>query len=182
MSTTIHGLADLRRDLAALAPKLRLRALRNALSAGARLVRNDARQRAPIISALDPKVRAGHRKPGTLRASITVRTSKLARRRGDVGVFVNVRPAKAGARGAKSPADPYYWRWVEFGHKLVARARSAAGRLSVRARRASRTVGRVQPIPFLRPAAGNLGAALTVIMPKLQQAIAKLNQPKAPPP
>ena len=55
------------------------------------------------------------RQPGTVRKAITVRTSKVARRNGDLGVYVNVRPAKGGQRGKYSPTDPFYWRWLEFG-------------------------------------------------------------------
>lgn len=33
-------------------------------------------------------------------------------------MFVNVRPAKKGARGAKSKTDPFYWRFVEFGTRF----------------------------------------------------------------
>ena len=37
---------------------------------------------------------APYRAPGTVKKAIRVRTSKVATRAGDVGVFVNVRPAK----------------------------------------------------------------------------------------
>ena len=151
ISAKIEGIPDLRRELAAIPGKLRKRALRTALAAGARVVRDEARRRAPIISASATAVLKGYRKPGTLRRALAVRTSKIARRRGDVGVFVNVRPAKAGQRGARSPHDPFYWRWVEFG-------RSGA-----------------QAFPFLQPAAEKLGQALQVFKEKIGPAIAKLN-------
>lgn len=190
IEASVTGVADLRRELAALPNKLRVRAVRNALAAGARLVRNAARSAAPVLSIGDPAVQAGRRKPGTVRKAISVRTSKLARRRGDVGVFVNVRPAKAGQRGAKNPNDPFYWRFVEFGHKIIGRYKGkytdyrlrGRGRLTGLAKRRKAPLGFVKPIPFLRTAAGKLDAALAVIMPKMQAAIAKLNTPKAPPP
>ena len=151
ISAKIEGIPDLRRELAAIPAKLRKRALRTALAAGARVVRDEARRRAPIISASAPAVLKGYRKPGTLRQALAVRTSKIARRRGDVGVFVNVRPAKAGKRGARNPNDPFYWRWIEFG-------RAAA-----------------DDVPFLQPAANKLGQALQVFKEKIVPAIAKLN-------
>lgn len=117
ISAKVHGIPGLKAALAGLVPKLRRQALRNALAAGARVVRDDARRRAPV---LQPTMRAPYRKPGTLRKAIVVRTSKIARARGDVGVFVNVRPAKRGQRGAKSPNDPFYWRFLEFGTKHIA--------------------------------------------------------------
>lgn len=106
----IEGLDALRQALLSLPDKLRRRALRNALAAGARIVRDAAKAGAPVLAKPSPR-----RAAGTLRKAITVRTSKQARRAGDVGVYVNVRPAKGAARGAKSPSDPFYWRFVEFG-------------------------------------------------------------------
>lgn len=154
----VTGVADLRRELAALPNKLRVRAVRNALAAGARLVRNAARSAAPVLSIGDPAVQAGRRKPGTVRKAIVVRTSKLARRRGDVGVFVNVRPAKAGQRGARSPNDPFYFRFINWGTKYI------------------------RPFKFLEKGAEQLPAALAVFVSKLPAIIEKLNRPKAPAP
>lgn len=154
----VTGVADLRRELAALPNKLRVRAVRNALAEGARLVRNAARSAAPVLSIGDPAVQAGRRKPGTVRKAISVRTSKLARRRGDVGVFVNVRPAKAGQRGARSPNDPFYFRFINWGTKYI------------------------RPFKFLEKGAEQLPAALAVFVSKLPAIIEKLNRPKAPAP
>lgn len=121
----LTGVEEMTRRLQSLVPKLRVRALRNALAAGARVVRDEARRRAPVLQTSTPSgasaLRRGVRKPGTVRDAIVVRTSKVARRAGDVGVFVNVRPARgatrtrASQRGAKNPNDPYYWRFLEFG-------------------------------------------------------------------
>jgi HK97 gp10 family phage protein len=125
ISAKVSGIPELKAALAGLVPKLRRQALRNALAAGARVVRDEARRRAPV---LQPTLRAPYRKPGTVRKAVTVRTSKVARRAGDVGVFVNVRPAKPGQRGAKSPNDPFYWRFLEFGtSKMAARPFLQAG-------------------------------------------------------
>lgn len=158
LSVKITGIQDIKKALAGIVPKLRRRALRNALAAGVRVVRDRARSAAPVLSAAAPAVRRGYRSLGLLRKQIVVRTSKVARRAGDVGVFVNVRPAKAGQRGARSPADPYYWRWVEFG--------------TVRTRAAG----------YLRTGAAQLEEALRIFVAKIGPAIDKLNQPKAPAP
>lgn len=172
----ITGLEDARAALAELPIKLRRQALRNALAAGVRVVRDRARQAAPVINPSDPAVVKGIRKPGTVRDAIVVRTSKQARQAGNVGVFVNVRPAKgakyktttskhwllgkhkqrtlvrASQRGANSPTDPYYWRWLEFGRK-GARA-----------------------FPFLKPAASALQEAFDVFKAVLLPQIQKMNQ------
>lgn len=115
----VSGLDELKRKLAEIPKAMRRRVLRNALAAGAREVRDTARRAAPVLS-LVASLKAPYRKPGTVKQAISVRTSKLDRKDGNVGVFVNVRPAKKGARGAKSPNDPFYWRFLEFGTKKMA--------------------------------------------------------------
>lgn len=150
----VRGIPDLKAALAGVVPELRRRILRNALAAAARVVRDDARRRAPVIAASARAVRQGYRSPGTLRQAIVVRTSKQARRRGDVGVFVNVRPAKKGQRGAKSRTDPFYWRFVEFGTKYF---RPGAG------------------VQFLQRAANRLPEALQVFIAKVGPEIQKMN-------
>lgn len=149
ISAKVNGIPELKAALAGLVPKLRRQALRNALAAGARVVRDEARRRAPV---LQPTLRAPYRKPGTVRKAVTVRTSKVARRAGDVGVFVNVRPAKSGQRGAKNPNDPFYWRFLEFGTKKMA-AR-----------------------PFLQAGARKLSEALDAFKKAIGPQIAKMNR------
>lgn len=147
VTTRIGGLQDLRRQLLDLAPRLRRRALRNALAAGARAFRDEAKRLAPVLKLSTysgaSAVRRGVRKVGTLRNAIRVRTSKLSTRRGDVGVFVNVKPLKGG--GAKNPNDPYYWRFVEFGTRRSGEKtflRAAAARKSGEAlRRFEQSIG-----------------------------------------
>jgi HK97 gp10 family phage protein len=117
----IEGLDELKRKLAEVPKAMRKRVLRNALAAGAREVRDVAKRNAPVMT-LGTSLKAPYRKPGTVKQAIRVRTSKADRRAGDVGVFVNVRPAKSGQRGAKTPNDPFYWRFLEFGtRKMPAR-------------------------------------------------------------
>lgn len=146
----VRGIPDLRQALLSIPSKLRKRALRNALAAGARVIRDEARKAAPVLSPAGA-LRNPYRKPGTVRKAISVRTSKIARRAGDVGVFVNVRPAKRGLRGAKSKVDPFYWRFLEFG-----------------------TV-KMRPFAFLQRAAKRLPDALRVFIDKIGPQIAKLN-------
>ena len=114
----IEGLDELKRKLAEVPKAMRKRVLRNALAAGAREVRDVAKRNAPVLT-LGTSLKAPYRKPGTVKQAIRVRTSKADRRAGDVGVFVNVRPAKSGQRGAKNPNDPFYWRFLEFGTKKM---------------------------------------------------------------
>jgi len=153
MSATVHGLPDMRRALQGLSPKLRSKILLPVLRSAARVtVLDTARRQVPVLSAVHAS-RMPNRTPGLVRKSLTVRTSKQAKRRGNVGVFVNVRPARrasytrsgalkrASARG--TALDPFYWRFLEFGTSKM-RAR-----------------------PFLRPAGRRLADALAIIRREL---------------
>lgn len=155
----VTGIPDLRAALRGIVPKLRVRALRNALAAGARVVQKEAMARTPVISPASLMVQKGYRATGTVRKAISVRTSKIARRSGDVGVFVNVRPAKRGQRGGKNPKDPFYWRFLEFGTNAGTRA-----------------------FGMLQSGARRLPEALAVFVKTIGRQIEKLNGPKAPTP
>jgi HK97 gp10 family phage protein len=147
----IEGLDNLKRKLAEVPKAMRKRVLRNALAAGAREVRDVAKRSAPVLT-LGTSLKAPYRKPGTVKQAIRVRTSKADRRAGDVGVFVNVRPAKAGQRGAKNPNDPFYWRFLEFGtKKMPAR-------------------------PFLQRATSALPKALTIFQERIAKWINETNR------
>ena len=163
----VGGLPDLKAELRAIPDKLRKRALRNALAAGARVVQRQARAAAPVLKLStfggSSAFIRGVRKPGTLRKAISVRTSKVSRRAGNVGVFVNVRPAKKGNRGAKNPNDPFYWRFVNFGYRTRG--------------------GNFKPGQgFLEAGAARLQQALQVFIQQIRPQIEKLNKPKAPAP
>ena len=147
----IEGLDELKRKLSEVPKAMRKRVLRTALAAGAREVRDVAKRNAPVMT-LGTSLKAPYRKPGTVKQAIRVRTSKADRRAGDVGVFVNVRPAKAGQRGAKNPNDPFYWRFLEFGtKKMPAR-------------------------PFLQRATSALPKALTIFQERIAKWINETNR------
>ena len=123
----IKGADEAAAALRALPAKLRRGALRNSLAAGARQFRDAAKRLTPVLRTTTysgaSALKRGVRKPGTLRNAIRVRTSKRATARGDVGVFVNVVPAKSALKGANSPNDPFYWRFQEFGTRFMRAAR-----------------------------------------------------------
>ena len=167
VKVTVNGIDELKKALAALPGKLRRRVLVKALRAGAKVVLAEARANVPVLAVENP-----YRTKGLLKKRLTVRTSKESRQAGNVGVFVNVRPAagakfrnvgkiagvrfrvkrKESERGAKSKLDPYYWRFVEFGtKKMTAR-------------------------PFLRPAAEKLPEALAAFEREAVPAIEALNK------
>jgi len=120
VKVTVHGIDELKKALADLPGKLRRKALIKALRAGANVVRKTARAATPVLASdsFSGPTRysaAATRTRGLLKKKLSVRVSKEARRQGNVGVFVNVKPLKGG--GAKNPLDPYYWRFVAFGNK-----------------------------------------------------------------
>lgn len=138
LQVRLEGIDELKRALADAAAEIRTKAVRGALRQAGNVIRKSARQAVPVLAR--PVMRGGQlaRKPQTVRNAIAVRNSKLARREGNEGVFVGVRPAKgarfrtrtvkalgvrirqrtqvrASKRGRYSPDDPYYWRYLEFG-------------------------------------------------------------------
>lgn len=166
----VQGMDDLKAALAEIPSTLRKKVLIKALRAGAKVVLQAARQSVPILQSESP-----YRTKGLLKKRLTVRTSRVARQSGNVGVFVNVKPAdgakykttvtdvlgfkvrrrflkKASQRGASSKLDPYYWKFVEFGtRKMSAR-------------------------PFLQPAASKLPEALKAFEAEVIPAIEAFNK------
>jgi HK97 gp10 family phage protein len=131
MATTtvkVQGLDALLRGLHALPADLSKNAAFQGLNAAARVVRDEAKRRAPVL-----KGAARGRKPGTLRAAIRASRSRLSKpAQGWHEVIVRVKPLKGhqiarfkkqtGLAAADNPNDPYYWWWVEFGtQKMAAR-------------------------------------------------------------
>jgi len=147
VSVKVAGIDELKRALAALPSKIRRKALTKALRAGAKVVQKAARAAVPVLATPN-----AYRTKGLLKRKISVRVSKESRRAGDVGVFVNVKPAAKSARGATNRLDPYYWRFVEFGtKKMTAR-------------------------PFMAPAADALPQALAAFEREAVPAIEALNK------
>jgi len=158
----IEGVQAFTMKMASLPEAIRKGVLRKLMREAMQVVRDDARSKAPVLAR--PVLSgsgAPRRLPGTVRKAISVRTSKVEAKAGNVGVFVNVRPLpgnvyrKAGAarvlvkkssRGADNPRDPYYWRWIEFGTK-------------VRKTRKGKLLGAVGAYRFLQGAADKIKAA-----------------------
>lgn len=180
----VIGIPDLKAALAGIVPKLKVRALRNALAAGARVVQKAARGATPVIKDTALAVRKGYRKPRTVQKAISVRTSKAARQAGNVGVFVNVRPAKNAQRGAKNPNDPFYWRFIEFGTQARAKGERSSyiTRGKTKTRRHTRATGATRAYEFMQRGVDMLPAARDVFLAKIIPAIEKLNKTKAPAP
>jgi hypothetical protein len=139
---TVRGVEDAARELRALAPKLRKRAIMNSLRAGARVVRGEVKRLVPVLRV--PVYRKGRliRKPGTVRDAVAVRTSRASARVWNLGVFVNVRPAKGANRGTFNPFDPFYWRFlVGAGGRMAAALRAGGAKLPAALAKIEATLG-----------------------------------------
>ena len=164
VSIELQGADDLIAELRSLPDKMRRQILRTNLAAGGRLVRDAAKARAPVLQGRDRRRRAG-----TVRDAIKVRTSKRDRKAGDVGVFVNVKPAAGASK------DPYYWRWIEFGRSAGMTRRKISGSGKQRKTIPVR-VGAIPAAGFLAGAADQFPAALARIEAGFVRSVAKLNQ------
>ena len=144
----IEGLAELNRALRELPQRIANRGLRTAVYAGAKVIRDEARHRAPKAAQS-----LGIKQPpaGTLKRSVIMKHIRELSGGGRQTFYVLVRQGKKyrnqGKRGNLSQ-DAWYWRFVEFGTvKMSAR-------------------------PFLRPAFDmKKNDALTAIKTKLAERI-----------
>lgn len=116
----VHGLQGMQKTLRSLPGKLGKRVLMGGLRAGAKEIKEEAQNLAPVLAQA-----TASRKPGTVRDSIVVKTSKQDR----YGVYIGVRKLKGKAiaqfkrstgRGSnQNPDDPYYWWQLEFGNRQM---------------------------------------------------------------
>ena len=122
----IRGLNEINTALRQLPGRMDKKLLDRGLIEGAKLIRDDARARVPLLQHPDPRrlrgtiqkaIRAGRVRPeGRYRATVWVRVRPLTRRQ--MARFKK----KRGSGGQNNPRDPYYWAWVEFGtSKMSAR-------------------------------------------------------------
>ena len=112
ITATVDGLERLKIAFSGIPDKLRRKVLLSALRKGAAVVRKAARAATPELAKPTP-----YRTKGLLKKRLMVRVSRTSKAAGHVGVFVNIRPAEGTQRGARSPNDPFYWRFVNFGTK-----------------------------------------------------------------
>ncbi len=131
ITATVDGLERLKIAFSGIPDKLRRKVLLSALRKGAAVVRKAARSATPELAQSTP-----YRTKGLLKKRLMVRVSRASKAAGHVGVFVNIRPAEGtqyvkhnllgvkyktvkreSQRGARSPNDPFYWRFVNFGTK-----------------------------------------------------------------
>ena len=116
----IEGLAELDRALRELPLRIANRGLRTSVYAGAKVIRDEARARAPkAAQSLGPK----QPPPGTLKRSVIMKHIRELSSGGRQTFYVMVRHGKKyqkqGKRGTLSQ-DAWYWRFLEFGTRKMA--------------------------------------------------------------
>lgn len=95
----VDGLAEMDRKLRALGPDIARKGLRSAVGAGARVILNQAKARAPVDT-------------GTLRRALYMKPIREESSDSRQTYFVGVR---SGKKEQKKNRDAWYWRLVEFG-------------------------------------------------------------------
>jgi len=167
ITVRLEGIDELKRALGDAAVKIRTKAVRAALREAGKVIQAQAKVNAPLL-----KAPARNRRRGTVARNISVRPSKFARRDGNEGVYVSVRPLrgsrqkKLGRAGANNPNDPFYWVFQEFGWQPRAPKKGKGPR-------AQRVPGRY----FMTSAAQTKGQeAISVFMNRVVPQIEKLNE------
>jgi HK97 gp10 family phage protein len=128
----IKGLRELRQALTKTIPfEMQGKVLQKALAAGTALTVAAAKARAPTLT-------------GRLKRAIYATRDKKGSKPTFESRAVTVRRGK---KQQKSDRDAFYWKFVEFGHRIVSRK----GDESTRSAR-KRAGGSVPPHPFMRPA------------------------------
>lgn len=121
----VEGLSQIHKALSELGSKVSNKIAVKAMREGGKIVREQARQNAPVLSQSTP-----HRRAGTLKKAIKSSTKVL--KNGKIGTVIRVKEltakqietfkVRSGKKGALNPKDPYYWRFLEFGtSKMPAR-------------------------------------------------------------
>jgi HK97 gp10 family phage protein len=115
----VKGAADLVKALEALPDRVARNGLRASVYAGAKVVRDEAKRRAPIAKQSMPN----QPPPGTLHRSVIMKhireLSSLTRQT----FFVTVRHGKKYRNQGKKKnlsQDAWYWRFIEFGTRKMA--------------------------------------------------------------
>lgn len=170
--THVKGLAELSAKLKALPPRIAKNALRRAVSAGAAVIRKEAKRLAPISAAPRKRGNGAMSVPGTLKRAAM--SFSIREQSNQVQQTFGV-AFKSGKKEQAKSRDAYYWKWVEAGHRIIPR-RGKSGN-SLKARRNMHRGGFVQGRRFLRDAfTASAPRAIAAIEAKLRADIDKLTQ------
>lgn len=172
------GIDDFNKALAELKADLRKRVVRSALRAGLKPMLEQARRNAPELKKPHP-----YRIRGLVKSRIVITASRIATRRGEIGVYLKPRAAPGVTKGAKSPLDPFYYRFVAGGFHAVGGRRIKGGRVTRKANLAARVkAGKARFVPgvdFIGNAfRATASQALEIFQQKLKARIDAANRRK----
>ena len=111
----LKGLDNLKNSLESIEKKMRTKEVFRIVVAGAMAVRNEIKKNAPVMQGSEKKNKTKTRTKGLIKRKISIRRSIVDKKQGNIGVFVNVKPAKGADKGAKSKKDPFYWSFINSG-------------------------------------------------------------------
>jgi HK97 gp10 family phage protein len=114
-SVTIEGLDQLAKALRELPKRVARNGLRAAVYAGAKVIRDEAKVKAPVATA---PLGSDQPPPGTLKRSIVMKQVPELSNEQKQTFFVTVRHGKKYRKQGKNgnlSQDAWYWRFVEFG-------------------------------------------------------------------
>lgn len=118
MTIEIRGLREIQDAMRELPKRINRNMLDQGLLTGARIVRDEAKARVPLLREPDARrrrgtlqraIRAGRVRPQGYAAAVWVRVRKLT------GKQIARFKAKGKGKGSQNPNDPFYWAFVEFG-------------------------------------------------------------------
>ena len=139
----IVGIEDFNRAIAELTKDVRKRVVRAALRAAAKPIITAAKANAKELKKPHP-----YRIKGLMKSRVLASNSRIASRKKLIGLYIKPVARKGVTKGAKSPLDPYYYRFVAAGFHAVGTRRVKGGRLTRAMNlKAQRDAGKVRFIP-----------------------------------
>ena len=167
MTVKVAGLKELSQALAGLEKKVSKRISRNAASEGARVIRDDAKKRAPVESGTLRKniviKKLKDKKPGFVQYGIGLRSTKATY----ANTKANVRSGRAG-QSYWQDGDAYYGYMQEFGYiQKYVRIQINGRWVTLKDQPLSAPIYH-QATPYLRPA---LESQKTVVVETVKQRI-----------
>jgi len=111
----LKGLDGLEDALKSLEKKMRTKEVSAMLIKGAEVVKAEIKRNTPVMRGGAKKNKTKTRTAGLVKKRVLIRKSSVDRRQKNIGVFVNVKPAKKENRGAQSRLDPFYWSFINQG-------------------------------------------------------------------
>lgn len=121
----ISGIEDFNKAVAELKKDVARRVVRAALRAAAKPIITAAKANAKELKKPHP-----YRIKGLMKSRIVASNSRIANRKKLIGFYIKPVAQKGVTKGAKSPLDPYYYRFVAAGFNAVGTRRVKGGRFT----------------------------------------------------